>query len=293
MSRSLLFCVCVVLGVVVAGASEAANRRPPITCQFSGCRAPTTPPLDAPGTIDSFVVTLKSLQLVSTSGKKAEVLRAPMTVDFAQVINLENAVYAGLVPAGDYTSANVLIDYSKAKITADDGSGKEVPLTPMDANNNALTGTVAVTLRLDRVRHLVVSARNAALMALDFDLAASNRVNLANGVVRVGRTMIADVVPTDNLWVRLNGGLGGVSSTDDNFALNLPTTRVVNAPARGSVTVELSPTTTYRIAGAFYTGTAGQVVLASLPAGTNVTATGSLHSDRKTLAASTIVAGES
>jgi hypothetical protein len=90
--------------------------------------------------------------------------------------------------------------------------------------------------------------------------------------------------------VRLQGGLGGVSSTDDNFVLNMPTTKVVNA-ARGPVTVELSPTTTYRIAGAYYTGTAGQVVLASLPGGTPVTATGSLHSDRKTLAASTIVVG--
>jgi hypothetical protein len=290
-ARAALVAACAMLGVVVAGASQAADWRFPSFCQRTNCRTPAPPPQDASGTLDSFVVTLKSLELVSTTGKKAQILRRPLTVDFAQIVNLEAAVYGGLVPPGDYTSATAVIDYSQAKITADDGTGNEVPLQPMDANSNPLTGTVAVTLRLDRYRHLVVSARNAALLALDFDLAATNRVNVANGIVTVGKTMVADVVPTDNLWVRLNGGLGSVSSTEDNFVLNMPTTRVVNAAARGPITVELSPTTTYRIAGAFYTGTAGQVVLASLPNGAPVTATGSLHSDRKTLAAATILAG--
>src|SRR5262245_26633572 len=221
-ARSWLFCACAALGVMVAAASHAGSN----SWRFPS-RTPAPPPVDAPGTLDSFVVKLTSLELISTTGQKAQVLRHPLTVDFAQVINLEAAVYGGLVPAGDYTSANVLIDYSQAKITADDGTGKEVPVLPMDANNNPITGTVAATVRLDRYRHFVVSAKNAALYALDFDLAASNRVNLANGVVTVGKAMVADVVPTDNLWVRMNGAFGGVSSTDDNFVLNMPKTKLV------------------------------------------------------------------
>ena len=100
---ALLFCAGAILSLVAAGASNAAAPnwkvvRPPTVCQRSRC-APPAPTDDARGSIESFVVTLKSLELVSTTGKKVEVLRAPTTVDFAQVIDLEAAVPSGRVPA--------------------------------------------------------------------------------------------------------------------------------------------------------------------------------------------------
>ena len=294
---ALLFCAGALLSIAAAGTSSAAapnskSVRPPTVCQRSRC-APPAPTDNTLGTIQSYVVTLKSLELISTTGKKVEVLRAPMSVDFAQVIDLEAAVLSGRVPAGDYASANVVIDYSKASITADDGTAKAVTVQPLDAYDNPVTGTAAVTLQLDRRRHLVVSARNAALLALDFNLAATNKVDLQNGVVHIGTTLVADVVPSGNLWVRVNGSLTSATSANDDFVLTVAPTKAINAPARGAITVELSPTTTYKILGALYTGTAGEVVLAALPTGTKVAATGSLHSDRKTLAATAIVAGDS
>jgi hypothetical protein len=243
--------------------------------------------------IQSYLVTLNSLELVSTTGKKVEVLPSPTAVDFAQVIDLEAAVLAGRVPAGDYVSANVIVDYSKASITADDGSAKGAALHPLDAHDNPVTGVVPVTLQLGRHQHLLVSAKNAALLALDFNLGASNKVDLPNGNVHLGTNLVADVVPSGNKWVRLQGAFTSVTPADENFVLTVASSRAINAPARGAVTVSLNATTTYRIFGEAYTGTAGEVVLAALPKGTKIAATGSLHTDHKTLAASAIVAGDS
>ena len=109
-------------------------------------------------------------------------------------MNLTEVLTAGQVPSAEYVSARLTIDYSNANITADDGAGNAVPLKPVDANGNALTGTLTVTVRLDNANHLAISAAQIGRLALDFNLAASNTVDLTADTVRSPR-LVASVVP--------------------------------------------------------------------------------------------------
>ncbi|HEY4210818.1 MAG TPA: hypothetical protein VGM84_05030 [Steroidobacteraceae bacterium] len=265
-------------GVSGAATGFCGNRR-------CGVTTPTLPPK-----ILSYEVTLNSLELVSTTGVKAEVLSEPMEMDLAQVIDLEDAINTGLIPAGTYVTANVVIDYAHANITADDGTGKAVKLMPLDSSGAPISGTEAVTMKLDRNRSFTVSIRNGALQALDFNLEASTQVSIANATAKVAPTLVANVVPSGNTWVTIRGAFTSADPTNNDFVLTVPRTRAVNAVVRGPIKVELSPTTTYVIYGASYTAANGEPVLEALPAGTNVSVVGSLHTDRATIVASSIVA---
>jgi hypothetical protein len=240
--------------------------------------------------IFSYEVTLNSLELVSSTGVKAEVLSEPMDVDLAQVIDLEDAINTGLIPAGTYVTANVVIDYSHADITADDGTGKAVKLMPLDSSGAPISGTEAVTMKLDRNRSFTVSVRNGALQALDFNLEASTQVSIANATAKVSPTLVAKVIPSGNTWVTIRGTFTSADPTNNDFILTVPAKRAVNAVVRGPIKVELSPTTTYMVYGASYSAANGAPVLEALPVGTNISVVGSLHSDHKTIVASSIVA---
>ncbi len=283
-------------GVSDAATTSCGNRRCattlPITTPLSTPTATSTTTsktIPSPKILD-YEVSLNSLELVSTTGVKAEVLSEPMDVDLAQVIDLEDAINTGLIPAGTYSTANVVIDYSHANITADDGTGKAVKLMPLDSSGAPISGTEPVKMKLDRNRSFTVSVRNGALQALDFNLEASTQVSIANATAKVSPTLVANVVPSGNTWVTVRGTFTSADPTHDDFILTVPTKRAVNAVVRGPITVELSPTTTYVIYGASYTAANGAPVLEALPAGTNVSVVGSLHTDHKTVVASSIVA---
>ncbi len=302
-SRAIQFiAISLLVGKIASpDVSDAATT----SCGYRRCATtlPITTPLSTPSTTSTttskttpgpkildYEVALKSLELVSTTGVKAEVLSEPMDVDLAQVIDLEDAINTGLIPAGTYNTANVVIDYSHANITADDGTGKAVKLLPLDSSGAPISGTEAVTMKLDRNRSFTVSVRNGALQALDFNLEASTQVSIANATAKVSPTLVANVVPSGNTWVTIRGTFTSADATNGDFVLTVPRTRAVNAVVRGPITVELSPTTTYVIYGASYTAANGAPVLEALPAGTNISVVGSLHSDHKTIVASSIVA---
>ena len=302
-SRALQFIAISLLVVEMTGPGVSGAANSPCGNRRCASTLPIATPLSTPTTTSTstsrtapapkildYEVSLNSLELVSTTGVKAEVLSEPMDVDLAQVIDLEGAINTGLIPAGTYNTANVVIDYSHANITADDGTGKAVKLLPLDSSSAPISGTEAVTMKLDRNRSFTVSVRNGALQALDFNLEASTQVSIANATAKVSPTLVANVVPSGNTWVTIRGTFTSADPTNADFVLTAPRTRAVNAVVRGPITVELSPTTSYVIYGASYTAANGAPVLEALPAGTNISVVGSLHSDRKTIVASSVVA---
>lgn len=287
-SRGLAGLVGSVSAILLVSALAADDAAAAI-CRTRHC-SPAASPAPAAPAADNFltyVVTLNSLQLISNTGRKVQVLPAPLQVDLAQTVNLQLAVDSGTVPVGTYTSAQAVIDFSHADITAEDSSGARVTLNAIDAAGSPLTTPQTVSIQLDHQRSFVVSTINAALDSLDFNLGASNSVNLQNATVGPKAALIADVVPSGNSWVRLIGTIASVDTAADSFVLAVPTT-AVNSSAAGPVAVQLTATTSYRISGAAYTGDAGAAMLATVPKG-KVTATGSLSSDHKTLVASSIV----
>jgi hypothetical protein len=246
-----------------------------------------TAPLPDP--FHSYIVSVKSLQLLNTAGAKVEVAPYPISLDLAQIVDLDEAVNEGLIPAGDYTAATLVIDFAKAEITAPGANGSIVKLQPLDSFGNPITGTRTVTMKLDGYRHFVVSQRTAALQALDPRLVASNTAYVSNGTVTITDSWAATVVPSGNQWVRLSGGLSAVSGATTAFTLAVSSRRAYNTAATGDIKLLGTPTTSYTIGGRVLAGAAGELALATYPKGTSVTATGSLQPDRKTLIASIVV----
>ena len=90
---------------------------------------------------------------------------------FSEVLGVPGVV------KGTYTGALITLDYSAAQIIYDDGSLAGVALTPVDAKGKAL-GLVTVGVTLDPGEPIVSAAKQVGRLALDFNLAASNVVNL-------------------------------------------------------------------------------------------------------------------
>jgi len=248
---------------------------------------------DAAGDFLSYIVTLSSLQLQTASGASVETLPAATQVDFTKLVNLTEVLSAGQVPAADYVSAQLTLDFAKAQITADDGNGNPVILSPVDATGAALTGTLVVSVKLDNTNQLIITPGNTGRLALDFNLAASNMVSLTAKTVQVAPTLVATVVPSDTKQVRVRGQLAMVNAAMNDFVLNVqPFT--VQAATAGQVTAQVTATTTYQVNGVALVGTAGLTALAALPANTMVAAFGSLQTGAQPVfTATNILAGTS
>src|SRR5580692_1255368 len=241
------------------------------------CGASVMTMTDAAGDFLSYIVTLTSLELQTASGASVETLPAATPVDFTKLVNLTEVLSAGQIPAADYVSAQLTLNFANAQITAADAMGNPVTLSPVDAKGNALTGTLTVTVQLDNTNRLIITPGNTGRLAFDFNLAASNMVNLPAMTVQVAPTLVATVVPSDTKQVRVRGQLASVNAAQNDFVLNVQPF-AVQATTAGQVTAQVTATTTYQVNGTALVGPAGLTALAALPADTMVAAFGSVQS---------------
>jgi hypothetical protein len=257
------------------------------------CGASVMTMTDAAGDFLSYIVTLTSLELQTASGASVETLPAATPVDFTKLVNLTEVLSAGQIPAADYVSAQLTLNFANSQITASDATGNPVTLSPVDAAGNALTGILTVTVQLDNANRLVITPGDTGRLAFDFNLAASNMVNLTAMTVQVAPTLVATVVPSSTKQTRVRGQLASVSTAQNDFVVNVQPFAVQSATA-GQVTAQVSTTTTYQINGTAYVGATGLTALAALPADTMVAAFGSLQTGTMpTFAATNILAGTS
>jgi hypothetical protein len=246
---------------------------------------------DAPGDFVSYVVSVDSLQLQQANGAAVQTVPVPTTVDFAQLVNLTELINAGQIPAANYTSAVMTLDYSKAQITAQGSSGNTVQLTPVDGSGNPITGTVQVTVTLDNAHPLVITAGDTSRIAFDFNIAASDLVNLTTDTVTVSPTLTATILPSDNKQVRVRGTFASTGSSD--FVVNVEP--FWSQTSAGQFTVNVSPATTYQINGTAYSGVTGLAAVAALSAGTTIASFGTLNTATSpaTFTATSVIAGSS
>lgn len=144
---------------------------------------------------------------------------------------------------------------------------------------------------LDNANQLIITPGNTGRLAFDFNLAASNIVDLTGKTVEVAPTLVATVVPSDAKQARVRGALASVSAAQSDFVVNVRPFAVQTAAA-GQVTAQVITTTTYQVNGIAYVGTAGLAALAALPANTPVAAFGSLQTGTQ-FAATNVLAGTS
>jgi hypothetical protein len=243
---------------------------------IAACSGNAVVTLTATPSSDSFItyrVGLASIRLQTSSGKTgATVLPTATMVDFTKLFDLCEVVGAPAVAKGTYTGALITLDYSNAVIIYDDGSLDGVELTPLDANGRLL-GQVSVQVTLDSSDPLLSGPKQVGLMALDFNLAASNIVNLSARTVTITPMVAASMLPIDAKQVRIRGPLLGASGTSFTSGVTPFDSSVAGL---GQLSITPSDTTTYEINGFVSTGSAGQAQLAALPTQTLTSAFGTL-----------------
>lgn len=257
----------------------------------SSCGTALATMTDAPGDFLSYVVTVDSLQLQKADGTTVETVPVPTTVDFEQLVDLTELINAGQIPSGNYTGALMTLDYSNAQITAQDATGNPVQLTPVNGSGNAITGTIQVSVSLDGAHPLVITAGNTARIAFDFNIAASDMVNLTSDTVAVSPTLTATISPSDNKQVRVRGTFASTGSGD--FVVNVEP--FWSQTSTGQFTVNVTSATTYQINGVAYVGAAGLTAMAAVAAGTTVASFGTLAtgSSPTTFTATSVIVGTS
>jgi hypothetical protein len=238
----------------------------------SSCGAVLATLTDAPGDFLSYVVSVDSLQLQKADGTSVETVPVPTTVDFAQLVDLTELINAGQIPAGNYTGAVMTLDYSKAQITAQNSTGNAVQLTPVDGSGNTISTTVQVSVTLDSAHPLVITAGNTGRIAFDFNIAASDLVNLTAGTVTVSPTLTATISPSDDKQVRVRGTFASAGTSD--FVVNVEP--FWSQTATGQFTVNVTSSTTYQVNGTAYVGAAGLSAIAAVATGTTIASFGTL-----------------
>jgi hypothetical protein len=147
-------------------------------------------------------------------------------------------------------------------------------------------------LQLDNNNPLAIRASRVSSLALDFNLLASNTVNLATAKVTVNPILVATFAPATTKQLRERGSLVSVSTADSTYTVSMRPFQT-DSGALGQSVIHASGTTTYSINGTSYSGNAGLTQLATLPAGTLVVAYGVLSTADNSFTATMILAGSS
>jgi hypothetical protein len=250
---------------------------------LAACNGTAVVTLTSTASQDNFLayrVGLVSVQLQTSNGKSAlTVLPASTTVDFATLTDVSEILGAAAVSKGSYKSALITLDFGSAQIVYDDGSVNGIQLTPVGANGRAL-GQVVLTVSLDPSDSFTVSPRGASRLALDFNMGASNLVDLSVNTVTVTPFMAASAADIDGKQVRIRGPLANVTNINTSALSTSFTMRAMpfNGTAGGAGHLAITPTgaTTYEINGVESTGSAGLGRLAGLGVGTLAVAYGTL-----------------
>jgi hypothetical protein len=263
----------------------------------SNCGTAMVSLTDQPGDFVSYIVSVDSLSLTRSDGTVVQTVPVATQVDFAQLVNLSEIVSADQVPAGAYTSAQLTLDYTNATIVVDTSSG-DVTVPAADilsgTTGQPLTGQLTLKLSLSSDQQLIITPGTVANLALDFNLLASNTVNLtANPItVTVNPTLTASLTPDTTKQVHVRGPLVNVSTSASDFVVEVrPFEDQSNTT--GQVTIATTGSTTYMINGTSYTGSAGLAQLDTLSAGTLTSTYGTWDRTAGTVTATQVLVGPS
>jgi hypothetical protein len=264
---------------------------------LAACNGTAVVTMTSTASQDNFLayrVGLVSVELETSSGTSGlKVLPASTTVDFSTLTDISEVLGAAAVKKGSYTSALITLDYSSAEIIYDDGSTNGVSLSPVGVNGQAL-GQVQLTVDIDPSNRFSVSSKGASQLALEFNLAASNVVNLTAKTVTVTPLMAASALPIDSKQVRIRGPLVSAANSSTATAATTDTTDTTATvdtsftmgvmpfnsatTGAGNLVITAGDSTEYEINGSPSIGSGGQTQLAGLGTGTLTVAYGTLAS---------------
>jgi hypothetical protein len=249
---------------------------------------------DAAGDFLSYTVDVTSLTLIKANGTVVETLPQRTRIDFAQVVDLTEFLTGATIPSGAYVSATLNLDYTNADIQVDDGTGTPVavPLANIRDSQGVQVTTMPMSVKFDDARQLVIARGIPALLDLDFNLAASNLVNMSGPVVTVNPLLVADVNPDAPKPHRIRGPLDSVNTQAGSFTLILRPFNLLQGD-HGRLTFITDSNTTFEIDQTSFTGSAGLAALAAKPQLTATVAVGTLDLATRRFMATEVLAGSS
>src|SRR5690242_9795301 len=180
------------------------------SCDSSSCGTAYIGVMDADGDFDSYSVDVVSLSLKKANGSTVDTLPVQPRIDFTDLVDLKEFVTAATIPNGTYVSGTMRLAFTNADIVVDVG-GVPTHAVAVDANGAPLT-TVDLDIQLDNRHQLTITPGKPALLELDFDLAASNTVDLTKTPVQVmvKPFVVASVDVADTREARVRGPLVSV-----------------------------------------------------------------------------------
>jgi hypothetical protein len=278
------------------GASDSQASQPSAgTCETGNtaeCGIALIAVTDADGDFVSYSVDVLSVSLQRANGASVETLPATTRVDFAQLTELSELLSVATLAPGNFVGGTIRLDYSNAEIFVESG-GDVVPARVVDANGAPL-GIAELEIRLAERNHLIVTRGRAAFLSLDFDLAASHSVDVAQtpALVTAQPYILAEVAPVDEKELRLRGALVDVDVASSSYVIDVrPWHR--HDGNHGRITVHTTAATSFEIADATYTGDPGLRAMQTLPRGTLTVAFGTFDLQRREFTAEIVHAGES
>jgi hypothetical protein len=247
---------------------------------------------DADGDFLSYTVDVVSLKLKRANGTMVETLPATTRIDFAQYVDLTEFFTAATIPNGDYVGATLRLDYGNADITVEQ-NGAPVAAQALDSDGNPM-GQVDVNVTLDNRHHFVVAPGRPSLFTLDFNLAATNSVDLTATPAKVTVTpaLVASLDLIDQKDLRVRGALVSVDAAAATYVVDVRPFNMRNNRF-GQVTVHTDANTTFEVNGTDYMGSAGLAALSAAGAGTVTAAFGTLTTATREFDATTVRAGTS
>ena len=274
------------------GSGMSSNAPPPVSTACADCSTVYVAITDADGDFLGYTVDVVSLKLRKANGSTVETLPATTRIDFAQYVDLTEFFTAATIPNGAYVGATLRLDYSNADIAVEQ-NGAPVAARAVDAQGTAL-GVVDVNVTLDNRHQLQVAPGRPSLFTLDFNLAASNSVDLATtpATVTVTPALVASLEPVDEKDLRVRGPLVSVDAAAGSYVVDLRPFHM-RSMRYGQVTVHTNADTTFEIDGTNYTGSAGLAALNSAGTGTVTAAFGTLTTANREFNATTVFAGSS
>lgn len=271
------------------GGSTTTNCSQPSSSDSQGCTYVNF--TDAPGDFLTYTVNVTGLSLTRSDGTVVNVLPATTTVDFAQYTDLSEFLTLAAMPVGTYTSGTVILDYSNADIEVQDNSGNALKVAPVDDNGNPIT-TLTLKVELDNTGRLVLVPGVPKLFQLDFNLAASNIVDLTDATVTVEPVLVASVNPNLSNQIAVRGPLSTVDTADNDFSLGLRPFYALSGDY-GAMGIHVNSGTVYNINQVSYSGSAGLAALAAAGTDTAVVAKGTFDFSSGEFVAAEVNAGSS
>src|SRR5688572_11654699 len=247
---------------------------------------------DADGDFVGYSVDVLSVTLQRRGGGTVEVLPAATRIDFAQLTELSDLLAVATLAPGDIVGGKIRLDYSNAEVMVQ--SGGQVVRANVVGANGAPLGVTELDIQLPEREHLVVTRARAALLSLDFDLAASHEVDMSQSppVVKARPYIVAEIDPVAEKDLRMRGALVSTDVAGSSYTVDVrPWFRPDGA--HGRVTVHTTSSTSFEIDGLPVTGAAGITALAAKPVGAMTVAFGTLSRQERRFTAGIVHAGDS